>query len=152
MRAGFFLRTRCSVFLMDIFCAFTKLSTATEMAKSISSARTYSRRAMRALASAIRIILSRCRTVIGKEPVASDSRRRSAKSRASFSESRSYSFGRTLSRAYTIYVRRRSCGMSCSYASGVCFDCFVVIFGERLTSASSVVPTSISSRAASNLG
>ena len=138
---------------MDIFCAFTKLSTATEMAKSISSARTYSRRAMRALASAIRIILSRCRTVIGKEPVASDSRRRSAKSRASFSESRSYSFGRTLSRAYTIYLRRRSCGMSCSYASGVClFVLFVVIFGERLTSASSVVPTSISSRAASNLG
>jgi hypothetical protein len=98
---------------MDIFCAFTKLSTATEIAKSISSARTYSRKAIRALASAIRIMLSKCRTVIGKEPVASDSRRRSAKSRASFSESISYSFGRTLSRAYTMYLRRRSCGINC---------------------------------------
>ena len=111
------MRTRCSVFLMDIFCAFTKLSMATEMARSMSSARTYSRRDMRALASAMRIMLSRCRTVIGKEPVATDSRRRSAKSRASFSESRSYSFGRTLSRAYTMYLRRRSCGISCSYMS-----------------------------------
>src|SRR5258708_26936330 len=79
------------------------------MAKSMSSARTYSRRDIRALASAMRIMLSRCRTVIGKEPVTADSRRKSAKSRESFSESRSYSFGRTLSRAYMIYLRRRSC-------------------------------------------
>ena len=51
--------TRSKVFLMDIFCALTKLPIATEIAKSRSSARTYSRRAIRALASAIRIILSR---------------------------------------------------------------------------------------------
>ena len=93
-------------------CALTKLLTATEMAKSMSSARTYSRRDIRALASAMRIMLSRCRTVIGKEPVAADSRRRSAKSRESFSESRSYNFGHTRSRAYMMYLRSRSCGIS----------------------------------------
>jgi hypothetical protein len=48
------------------------------MAKSMSSLRTYSLRFILALASLIRIMLSRCRTVIGKEPVARDSRRRSA--------------------------------------------------------------------------
>ena len=98
--------------MIDIFCALTKLSIATEMAKSMSSVRTYSRRDIFALASAIRIMLSRCRTVMGKEPVAADSRRRSAKRRESFSESRSYSFGRTLSRAYMMYLRKRSCGIS----------------------------------------
>lgn len=51
--------TLSSVFLMDIFCALTKLCTATEMAISISSDRTYSRRDIFALASAIRIMLSR---------------------------------------------------------------------------------------------
>src|SRR6266481_6266286 len=67
-------------------CALTKLSTTTEMAKSMSSARTYSWRDIRALASTMRIMLSGCRTVIGKEPVAADSRRRSTKSRESISK------------------------------------------------------------------
>src|SRR6266403_2618924 len=92
--------------------ALTKPSTATEMAKSMSSARKYSWRDIRALASAMWIMLSGCRTVIGKEPVAADSRRRSAKSRESFSESRSYSLGCTLSRTYMMYFRRRSCEIS----------------------------------------
>jgi len=105
--------TRCNVFLIDIFCALTKLSTLTEIATSMSSARTYSRSAIFALASAIRIMLSRCLTVIGYDPVASDSRLRSEKSLASFSWSMSYSFGLTFSRAYIMYLRSRSCGMSC---------------------------------------
>ena len=77
--------TRSSVFLIDIFCALTKLPIVSEIARSISSGRTYSRRAIFALASAIRIILSRWRIVIGYEPVASDSRRRSENSLESFS-------------------------------------------------------------------
>lgn len=98
------------------FCALKKLPTATDIARSTSSARTYSRRCILALASAIlvqfllvndtrkiditnRIILSKCLTVIGKLPVAKLSLLRSAKSRASFSLSKSCSLGWTFSRA-----------------------------------------------------
>lgn len=59
------------------FCAETKLPTMTWMARSMSSERTYSRRCILALASAMRIIDSRWRTVMGYEPVESDSRRSS---------------------------------------------------------------------------
>ena len=85
VRKYFDLRTLSRVFLIDIFCALTKLPTATDIARSISSGRTYSLRAILALASAMRIMLSRCRIVMGYDPVAIDSRRRSAKRRDSFS-------------------------------------------------------------------
>jgi hypothetical protein len=78
-------RTRSKVFLIDIFCALTKLPTVTWIARSTSSPRTYSLNAIFALASDIRITLSRCRTVIGNEPVANDSLLRSAKRREIFS-------------------------------------------------------------------
>lgn len=96
---------------MDIFWALTKLPTVTWIARSISSARTYSRRCIFALASDIRIMLSKCRTVIGNEPVASDSRRRSAYSLASLSWSSWCSLGRMCSFEYMMYLRSTSCGM-----------------------------------------
>lgn len=103
--------TLSSVFLIDIFCALTKLPTVTWIARSMSSARTYSRRFIFADASAMRIMLSRCRTVMGNEPVARDSRRRSAYSRASLSWSSWCSFGRICSLAYMMYFRSMSWGM-----------------------------------------
>lgn len=54
------------------------------MATSTSSSLTLSRRCMRALASAIRMTLSMCRTAIGTPPEAELSRRRSAYSRATW--------------------------------------------------------------------
>lgn len=96
---------------MLIFCAFTKLPTVTWMARSMSSPRTVSRRFIFALASDIRIMLSRCRTVMGNEPVASDSRRRSAYSRDSFSVSSWWSLGLHIVLAYTMYFRSWSWGM-----------------------------------------
>ena len=107
-------KPRCSCFLMLDFCADTKLPTMTWIARSMSSLRTYSRRCILALASAMRIIDSRWRTVIGYEPVESDSRRSSEYRREIFSWSIICSAGLTRSRAYWMYLRRRSCGMSCA--------------------------------------
>ena len=62
--------------------------------ESISSARTYSPAHLPPPCGS---------SVIGKEPVTTDSRRRSAKSRESFSKFMSYSFGCTLSRVHGIF-------------------------------------------------
>lgn len=98
--------TRSKVFLILIFCALIKLPTVTLIARLISLDKTMSRRCIFALASDIRIVLSKCRRVTGKEPVARDSLRRCAYNSMSFAESVSWSLGCTRSRAYMMYLRR----------------------------------------------
>lgn len=129
-----------NAFLQLAFCAPTKLSTVTAIARSTSCEVQYSDRRILQKASLMRMMASRWRTcgfgdqsarilildgcsaclerggggltVIGYAPVAKLSLRISAKSLATLSWSIWYSFGRHLSLAYNTYFRNNSCGIS----------------------------------------